>query len=161
MGDTLATLFGGFAWAGGLFVWSRLWVVHGREYHRSACGRRGVTLIAADQLLLVGDELDGLLPGERERGPSPDPGTSAPLAHRPARGAEPVEALQRVRPGGRAQSRRLRLCLDAQAIAGDPDLPGRGFPPPLPAMAAAGDLAHEVVLGQQPQVVAGDPAVLA
>ena len=39
-------------------------------------------------------------------------------------------------------------------------MPWRDLPPPLPALPAAGDLAHEIVLGQQPQVIAHDPAVL-
>jgi hypothetical protein len=124
-------------------------------------GIPGIAPVTADQLLLVGDEPGGFLPGERKRSASGHPGPAAPLAHFTAGGAEPREAFQVLGQGRRLQPGYLRLRLDAEPLARDPERLGRGLPPPLPALPAAGDLAHEVMLAQQPQVVAHDPAVLA
>src|ERR1700691_1960781 len=141
---------------GGSFWDWWLGVVQESEHHCPGAGRGvvGLPLVAADQFLLVGDELGGLLPGERERGAPTDPGPAPPLAHGPARGTEPLEALQGVRPARWPQSGHLRLRLDAEALAGDPRRLRRGLPPPFPALPAAGDLAHAIALGQQPQVIA-------
>src|SRR5580700_3210541 len=133
------------------------------EHHGPGAGRGipGLPLVTADQLLLLGDEPGGFLPGERERGAPRHPGPAAPLAHVPAGGAEPLEALQVIGPARQPQPGYLRLGRHAKPFTRDPHRFRRDLPPPFPALPAPGDLAHEVVLGQQPQVIAHDPAVLA
>src|SRR5580700_2446848 len=146
-------------------VIARGWLGVGQEpeHHGPGAGRRipGLPLVTADQLLLVGDEPGGFLPGERERGTSGHPGPAAPVAHVLAGGAEPLEALQVIGPERLPQPGYLRLSLHAKPLARDPHRFRRDLPPPFPALPAPGDLAHEVVLGQQSQVVAHNPAVLA